>query len=353
MRWIRTLVILAVLIGISVAAQDRQTTEDGRAAISYPEGWLASEDGDDLIFANRAEALNVQAAELAPGDVSGRVLALPLRTLNTEGLRRDSSAEEILNAFVDSMLQQATDENNIFSQAVVIEDADHEIAYTQGALIFGGQGLDVYIAAVVTKNAFGVVTMLANQPQENLLDVLQLVAESFTYDLNPSARVLSIEVEDAGVYTARYPVGWFGDVQDGSILLMGTTPDALEKIRDNEGVPEGEEVGGAVLMVQDALLQGFDYPLTIEGAMDFMLWAYELDDETDATFNEIYTTSINGQAAQKAYATFSKDGVQYDGLLLVIEAGDAFGVVIFAAPLGTMGNYENLALDVAASIKQG
>ena len=352
MRWIRTLVIAAVLVVIGVAAQDRQTTDEGHAAISYPVGWFGGEHGDDLVFANRREVLNAQAGELLPGDVSGRVLALPLRTLNTEGLQRDSTPEEILDAFVGSMLQQATDENNVFSQAVTLIYEDRQVAYTQGALLFGGQGLDVYIAAIVTKNAFGVVTMLANQPEEDLRDVLRFVSLSFTYDLNPNVRVLTLPQPDGVDYTARYPAGWFGDVVNDTIV-MGNTEDALEKISDNVGVPVDDEAGGAVLLVSPELLEGFDYPLTVTGAMDFMLWAYELDDETDASFGTIDDLLINDQSAQKAYAVFSKDGIDYDGLLIVVEVGDLWGVVIFASPLGTISDYEFMAFDVAASIKQG
>ncbi|PJF23033.1 MAG: hypothetical protein CUN56_02935 [Phototrophicales bacterium] len=351
MRWIRLLVMATILLVMSVAAQNRQTTEDGRIGISYPEGWVAGEDGDDLVFANRMHALNTPAVELEPGDISGRVLAMPLRTLNTEGLRRDSSAEEILVMFVESMLQQATNENNVFARAVVSNEAEREIAYTQGVLMFGGRGLDVYIAAVVTKNAFGVVTILANQPDENLSSILYQVASSFTYDLNPTARVLQVTIPDVGVYEARYPAGWFGEVHDDAIL-MGTTPEALQKIRDNEGIPEADEAGGAVLIVPHSLLTGFDYGVTVTDAMNFMLWVYDIDDETDATFGDVHATSINGRAAEKVYGTFFKDGVAYDGLMIVIDLGQAYGVVIFATEAEAMAHYEHVALDVAASIKQ-
>lgn len=137
---------------------------------------------------------------------------------------------------------------------------------------------------------------------------------------------------ETGIVEILLPVGWIAREAGQGALNLANSKDAFRHYWTNQLSIETGEIGGTISALSKATM-----PNTVENSLDGLAqWVggrFTNQAEAVYSFGQVQRGSLNGReiAIIDGLATGSDGAIELRFIL--VDAGDAYGIILFAAPL--------------------
>jgi hypothetical protein len=156
---------------------------------------------------------------------------------------------------------------------------------------------------------------------------------------------ISLEDPDMGITViVKYPDGWVAGNENGQIEFANSQY-ALDADEPEDGMVAGMSMGFTAEMA--AMFSGAGEGTGPEELVSGFVGIFASE---GGEFGNIETFEIDGKSAARVTGNTTVEGKTLNMVLVVIDEGDGFGMVIIATP-DDIGQYKTLAKDIAGALE--